>query len=360
MAFEIPSDWKYCVTKVVNGVVTTHKAADFDLKDKTTHNQVIINAYILEKLQFYKITSKTDGRLWEYFKEHFDEWTSAFFHTASTEVRGELRDYLRSHGVFVNHLKRIDYALHDTLMESEQHEWTAEELFKVRRDGSFTSAVYKTPSGSPISRYKATALPPESPKQQEKQEILNASGNDLIREGNIPTKIEDDSYNNIIDQVLKTKLSKNVKSDMGLNYLSLYGTPQDPTTARQLSELTKIYYDDSKKFGGNLFDILDTKLRIFFDQCRKVGLPKDQLPNAYSTMLKSKAADFYYAYLSGKGYDFIKLVQATKEHFETEHNRQEYLSLWRETTLLHLINKNPNKDRNECLEILFHTLSTLR
>lgn len=30
----------------------------------------------------------------------------------------------------------------------------------------------------------------------------------------------------------------------------------------------KIYYDDNKKFGDYLFDILDIKLSVFIDNCR--------------------------------------------------------------------------------------------
>ncbi|RKF83410.1 integrase and RNaseH domain-containing protein, partial [Golovinomyces cichoracearum] len=170
----------------------------------------------------------------------------------------------------------------------------------------------------------------------------------------------DEIYNEFINQVLKKKINADSERDPDLNYLAQYDNPKDPTTARQLSELIKIYFDESKKFSGDLFDILDTKLRIFFDQCRNVGLPGEHLTSAYSLMLKGKAADYYYAYLSERNYDFVSLIQATKDHFETKHNRQEYLSLWRETTFLHIINKNSYKDRNDCLEILFNTLSRIQ
>lgn len=89
----------------------SYQAIDLNLADYKTHKRKIINTYILEKLRFYKITNKKDERLWKYFKEHFEGWSSALFHVASPEVRGKLRDYLRSRGVFVNNRKRTDHAL---------------------------------------------------------------------------------------------------------------------------------------------------------------------------------------------------------------------------------------------------------
>jgi hypothetical protein len=35
----------------------------------------------------------------------------------------------------------------------------------------------------------------------------------------------------------------------------------------------KIYSNDKKKFGGEMYDILNIKLRIFRDYCVKVGMP---------------------------------------------------------------------------------------
>lgn len=105
----------------MGGVLTTYKATNFDPKDKLIHSQEIVNAYILEKLQFYKITSKINRRSREYFNELLDEWTSAFYNTASAEVREELCDDLRAHSHFVNHLNRIDYALYDTFLVTKRH-----------------------------------------------------------------------------------------------------------------------------------------------------------------------------------------------------------------------------------------------
>jgi hypothetical protein len=83
----------------------------------------------------------------------------------------------------------------------------------------------------------------------------------------------------------------------------------------------KIYNNDEKKFIGEMYDILDIKLRVFYDCCAKVGLLNIQYYNAFSVMFKGRAATFYYNNLSGKGYDFENIIIKTKIYFETEENR---------------------------------------
>jgi hypothetical protein len=42
-------------------------------------------------------------------------------------------------------------------------------------------------------------------------------------------------------------------------------------------------------------------------------------------MLKKRALDFYYNKISGRLYEFTKIVKITKAYFKTEENRQKYL-----------------------------------
>jgi hypothetical protein len=66
-------------------------------------------------------------------------------------------------------------------------------------------------------------------------------------------------------------------------------------------------------------------------------------------MLRDRAGTFYYSRITGRPYDFITMVAMVKEHFETEENRQFYMSEWRETTLPRVITSNPTKSKLECL-----------
>ena len=71
-----------------------------------------------------------------------------------------------------------------------------------------------------------------------------------------------------------------------------------------LTELMKLYSDQEKKFSGELYNILNSKLCIFYNCYQKVRLEPDQYYNAYSIMLKGRASTFYYNCLVGKGYKF--------------------------------------------------------
>ena len=71
---------------------------------------------------------------------------------------------------------------------------------------------------------------------------------------------------------------------------------------------------------------MDSKLRIFYDSCARIGLPHSLYNIAFPTMLKGRASNFYYDQLSGKGYDFDYMVFKIKVHFDTDENRQEYMT----------------------------------
>jgi hypothetical protein len=75
-----------------------------------------------------------------------------------------------------------------------------------------------------------------------------------------------------------------------------------------------------------MYDIFNIKLRVFYNYCAKIGLLNIQYYNAFSVIFKGRAAIFYYNNLSDKGYGFEDIIIKTKIHFETEKNRQLYLS----------------------------------
>jgi hypothetical protein len=40
-------------------------------------------------------------------------------------------------------------------------------------------------------------------------------------------------------------------------------------------DLVKLYNDNNDKYGGELYDILDVKLQIFYECYNTIGLPED-------------------------------------------------------------------------------------
>jgi len=48
--------------------------------------------------------------------------------------------------------------------------------------------------------------------------------------------------------------------------------PTDEIPSREVTSLIKVYQDEEKKFGGEVYDMLGAKLQIFQDYCNKVGI----------------------------------------------------------------------------------------
>lgn len=125
-------------------------------------------------------------------------------------------------------------------------------------------------------------------------------------------------------------------------------------------DLAKLYFDNESKYSGELYDILDSKVAIFIDYCGEVGLQKEQYHNAFASMLKDRARQFYYDQLANKGYKFDQMMVLTKGHFETEENKQEYLTRWRTKTLWSVRKEYPEKTISEFFSIMVEQLQKIQ
>ena len=85
-----------------------------------------------------------------------------------------------------------------------------------------------------------------------------------------------------------------------------------------LLDLMKIYVSNDKKYGGEEYDILDTKLQVFYDCYTKVGLPEGQFHLVFSIMLKGQASLYYHNKIARRSYDFSIIVKITRAYFKTE------------------------------------------
>ena len=89
---------------------------------------------------------------------------------------------------------------------------------------------------------------------------------------------------------------------------------QDLATMKALTDLAKLYNNEALKFSGEKYDILDAKLKIFRETCRKADIQPYQYQEAFSTMLKG--------------------------FFHTTENHQLCLQEWRSTTFHNIIAQN--------------------
>ncbi|KHJ35231.1 hypothetical protein EV44_g3941 [Erysiphe necator] len=107
-----------------------------------------------------------------------------------------------------------------------------------------------------------------------------------------------------VNKELSPKMEKENYKDK-FNNLKLDELPEDQTRYNthldselpyglviQLTNIRKLYIDKDAKYIGEKYDILDNKLAIFRENCRKVGLKKAQYHNAFLSMLKGDALDY--------------------------------------------------------------------
>jgi hypothetical protein len=304
---EIPTDIDYEVDK-------THWGKMFDPDEPTHHDSHIINGWIAMRTICYRNRPQYKGEdLWQLFHEDFEGFTFDIFKLAHRSAVKELRCYMVLNGVWVDGPRgATSYAktLQQCLDESTPTKWTDDMLKEKQKLMSLQPTAQPQPSSHNPSSHNPSSYNPSS-------------------------------YNSTHPQAQTPSLA-NGSQDTA------------PLATKLLTDLLKLYYNDDKKYGGEEYDVLDSKLQIFYDYCNKIGL--DQYHHAYSIMLKGRASEFYYDKIFGRSYDFSTMCTMTRAHFETEEARQKYLSEWREATLLRTIAKNPAKSRLECLQLTIDKL----
>ena len=70
----------------------------------------------------------------------------------------------------------------------------------------------------------------------------------------------------------------------------------------------KFYINNTKKYRGEVYNILNTKLQVFYNHCITVKVPEEQYYIAFPIMLKDQVSDFYYNKIMGRLYNFITIV----------------------------------------------------
>lgn len=186
---------------------------------------------------YYQRAEMYDELMHQTFQEDFEIWTKDDFSKANRDITRLLRESLRKHGCFVASdrntvAKNLELALND------RHEWTNAEIDQqVKRHkgflplSRFSSEVITRPTAMKSSFTENPGLP-QFKTQALKTESLQQPPL-LYRQSTAP----------MVDQI---------------------------QISRQITDLMKIYSDDSKKYSGEKYDFLSKKLEIFYDFCNKI------------------------------------------------------------------------------------------
>ena len=269
------------------------------------------------------------------------------------------------------------------LEEPEYHEWTKEEIDKqLTIDKEFHSRWKpKKKANPPIRRqeedddggddeegdleefYSQPATPtPRSSNQKQFSRSAEISsqegrGNQESRQ-TLPSARDDRNvhFGHTNQATLPSTYSTNIRrGQLDDDYQSPRINP-----VKALTDLSKLYIGDEDKYGGERYDVLELKLRIFRASCDRIGLQEEYYKKALPLMLKGRAKDFYYDKLMISGEEFGWMVSEITKHFETIENTQGYLKEWESTTFLSVILANPEKNKMDCLELLFDKLQKIQ
>lgn len=94
----------------------------------------------------------------------------------------------------------------------------------------------------------------------------------------------------------------------------------------KISKFQKMW-DRSNNYGGEIYDLLDKKLRIMLNICHIFEILPEQFHSILPQILKGRAQQFY-IYNIGPRCMFYQMYWALKNHFETETNRIQYFNEW--------------------------------
>ncbi|KAJ5379608.1 hypothetical protein N7509_012727 [Penicillium cosmopolitanum] len=327
-----------------------------DTLDEKNQTEGILNGHITCVLRAWNMMRITDRALWNDFREEFDGWTQDTLKVASKTALKMLRLHLTTNGVWIKIAIGVSYAkgLYDCLQEDTQHEWTKEDIeahLKEHPD-NFNSRWNPARGQSSTIHLNAPAAraisvnPPDLQTPQPSIAKPHVERTDHGWEEARSTTL-DTAYtgSHIQQQPSHDRAQQNT---------------QDMPLPRMVEAITRQYSNTDDKYGGGLYDDLNTKLVRFYDICEKIGLREHQFHIAFSLMLKGKAEKFYFTRIKGKAKDFPTMVEMMRAHFDTEENRQRSITEWREATFPRIIAQNPEKSRSECLEILFETLEKIQ
>ncbi|SZF02680.1 unnamed protein product [Blumeria hordei] len=329
-----------------------------------------------------------DYMLLEVFQEDFVEWDSDSFAMVYPPILRRFKTFLMSRGIYVGceNNKRSTVAQQlAALLENDLHDlpqWPKHELDQMIRYGpEFQSLVFNEDirstvkvannnnsddTGTVSADLKSTKtgknkyIPPKGEKEEET--IYPTYPGDRCED----LYSKSDEYKKRPEQRQKARDGMEIDSDndSGKTYIPKWAK-ETPTecinTSRALMDLSKLYVNPQDKFGARHYEVLENKLRIFFEKCRIAGIGENLFNDAFSTMLQDAAHNYYFRHLAEHLEDpnFDEIVHKVKRRFHTKTEEQNYLTEWRVLTLQKVIKDNPDKNTIQYLDLVIKKLQKM-
>ncbi|OBR02124.1 Glycosyl transferase [Colletotrichum higginsianum IMI 349063] len=378
-----------------------------------------LGSYIAYAIAQWEHDGLVSRDLWRHFVRDFHRWTDDVFHAAGNVMKESLRDTLRERGVYVaKNQENIATNFFACLEHQEYHEWSLDEVEEVAKDASkFKIAIQDDDFLGDITGTNSIFTKVPQPRADRRdtmtrvrdhrqeavdhakhmEEMLEDTTDRLRRQRLVSTArdippasikkhtyvdsrprrsarftvndVDDDEYilsadEDVHDGHFDRNATRRRRDSPRPSLPAMTATrndDEDRLQSRQFGDLARILNTDKMKYGGDMYDVFDMKVAVFFDACSKVDIKPQHYALAFSLMLRGKAADFYYRRICKPGIkDFTTMMNMVRDHFETPQMKQSYISEWHDTTFPHISEKNPDKSKAEILEILIERLEVIQ
>jgi hypothetical protein len=322
-----------------------------------TAGQKEVTEYLRYRCEAYVYCDLQDEVLWGQYAEDFASFTQEALAAVNGIHLQRLRSILRHHGVWVDPEKNKEATIRHLITCAnllEAPEWTSQQVANhIRSAGSINSG--KINHQLELERRATEPAPATVPLPVSTPPSVSEGLGDQYTQ-NLPSRTQNtaDLEGPYIRARTYESEVKELARDLGL------ARPQIRTYGREQANLAKLYSDDLK-YSGEL-DNFDFKLVVFRNMCTRADLPQEQWLMAYPTMLKGAALDHYFTNATktgSTGLSFDGVCNATRAYFEGPEFQREALSRWNAVTLKGIIQKNPSKPIEECLQIMVEELRRL-
>jgi hypothetical protein len=128
----------------------------------------------------------------------------------------------------------------------------------------------------------------------------------------------------------------------------------DRLNANTITQFSKVW-DNSKKYTGDAYDLLDNKIKIFFSICWQIDIKEEEFHAVFPRILTGRAEMFYIQVVQ-RDDSFASAYMAIKNHFDHDVHHQHYYTDWTTTSFARTRMENPEKGLHEVLQILLDKL----
>ncbi|KJZ72869.1 hypothetical protein HIM_07813 [Hirsutella minnesotensis 3608] len=350
------------VAEFNRGLATIFDMDLFNTPVNETSDEIHYNTYVLARIVDYKVSSTCQGlELLGSFQEDFEDWEEEDFKKVDPRVRKVLRNTLRFRGIYTGKLNakitaflvnlknrdRLPEWDEDDLRDAILYEKTAayrrqQEL--LRRSPSPTATPTATPAATPAPTPAPVTPDPNLPQDPSKDQALPSSQDNLPHQDQyLPRPSQ--------QQELVIRPAINREAYRIVPPVQVPNEDLDPAIANQFSKL----WDRKLNYSGDVYDILDDKIRYFLDACLTAGIKPSQFHALFSNILTKRAKNFFVHQVS-RDSTFAEMYQKMKQHFDTEVNRQQYHTDWTSISFTQLRKESPEKPLGEILQALLDKL----